>query len=423
MTREEPTKIDPPKTSGIRKRRTKSTKAEPQPKQKATVKDLATAAIPEGLESTGVSKVDARILERIKKCFARGKHVNTPQAEAEVALRMGSRLMQEYNTTQAELLEKTDEEEKSKLGGQSIVAVTAADETKKRVVKDGFCSSLQSAMTEYFDCKSYSTRLRRNRSVEFTFYGIASNTVTAAMAFEMCYNCIVKWALKVKGVSQRHSYCMGIASGLHMSAWKEKQEELKKAKEEEAKKLSERLEEEEARRKGELERLQSQTMASYESEDEDDNENDTSPDCKDVGDGAEDADDKPGDDNSEDSDDSASETGEHADFDESEETTLNPFADLDEELGKARKPRVWESEMQLTTFRASAKKIADDYLVSNAIKLGKSRKGTAAKDYAAYKVGKEDSKKIDVRRRRIEDGSAGLEDSDMKGCESGVLKA
>lgn len=109
------TKADPPKSSGLRKRSTKTAKAVPKPKQKATVKELAGVAIPEGLEPGIESKVDQHILERIKKCFARGKHANTPQAEAEVALHMGSLLMVQYNITQAELHEKADDDEKFKL--------------------------------------------------------------------------------------------------------------------------------------------------------------------------------------------------------------------------------------------------------------------------------------------------------------------
>ena len=60
------TKADPPKSSGLRKRSTKTAKAVPKPKQKATVKELAGVAIPEGLEPGIESKVDQHILERIK---------------------------------------------------------------------------------------------------------------------------------------------------------------------------------------------------------------------------------------------------------------------------------------------------------------------------------------------------------------------
>lgn len=53
-------------------------------------------------------------------------------------------------------------------------------------------------------------------------------------------------------------------------------------------------------------------------------------------------------------------------------------------------------------FRETAQEIAKDYLRQKNIKLRKGRKKTAAKDYAAYKQGKKDSKKVDVRRNRLE---------------------
>lgn len=61
--------------------------------------------------------------------------------------------------------------------------------------------------------------------------------------------------------------------------------------------------------------------------------------------------------------------------------------------------------MQLTLFRAKAEGIADEYLKSNNVKLHRGRKSTAAKDYAAYKQGKKDSRNVDVRRKRLEAAS------------------
>ena len=146
-------------------------------------------------------------------------------------------------------------------------------------------------------------------------------------------------------------------------------------------------------------------MASYNSEDED------MPDAKPKHQTTQDCSDDGSSDDSDDANDSASEVGQRADCDESEETPLNSLADLDEELKKGCKPRIRESEMQLATFRASAQKIADDFLVSQDVKLGRLRKATAAKDRTAYLEGREDSKNIDVRRRRIEEGSSGGQDS------------
>lgn len=61
--------------------------------------------------------------------------------------------------------------------------------------------------------------------------------------------------------------------------------------------------------------------------------------------------------------------------------------------------------MQLTLFRAKAGEIADEYLQKKKIKLTKGRKSSVAKDHAAYKQGKKDSHKVDVRRKRLEAAS------------------
>ena len=58
--------------------------------------------------------------------------------------------------------------------------------------------------------------------------------------------------------------------------------------------------------------------------------------------------------------------------------------------------------MQLITFRDTAIKIADDFLKERDMKLKKGRrKSFVIRDREAYQKGVEDSKAIDVRRKRI----------------------
>lgn len=66
----------------------------------------------------------------------------------------------------------------------------------------------------------------------------------------------------------------------------------------------------------------------------------------------------------------------------------------------------WKSAGQLVTFRETSVAIADDYLKQQNIKLvsGSKRPDLGARgpqEWAIYKQGKEDAKKIDVKRRRI----------------------
>jgi hypothetical protein len=63
----------------------------------------------------------------------------------------------------------------------------------------------------------------------------------------------------------------------------------------------------------------------------------------------------------------------------------------------------WSSHMQLVTFRATADKIAEDYLKCKGVKLySRSARSRKIQDLNAYKQGVQDSKKIDIHRKRIE---------------------
>jgi hypothetical protein len=58
--------------------------------------------------------------------------------------------------------------------------------------------------------------------------------------------------------------------------------------------------------------------------------------------------------------------------------------------------------MQLVTFRATATKIADEYLEDRGVTLhNRSARSTVIRDRNAYSQGVKDSKKIDVYRKRI----------------------
>lgn len=228
--------------------------------QKARVKMLATAVVHTDSATSEKSGVDEKILERIKKCFDRGNHTNTPEAEAKAALRMGAKLMSQYNVTQAELIERTDDKEKALLAGESVVEIIATTGRSGKVRNYGFTDDLTHAMRVFFDCKCYS--MAGACSIEWTFYGVASNTAAAAMAFEMAHNLIQGWALKKKGVAIKHSYTLGVSAGFLRTARKEKKKELRIAQEAEAETTAKRSEEEQAQRRRKIERLTSQVRSS-----------------------------------------------------------------------------------------------------------------------------------------------------------------
>lgn len=63
----------------------------------------------------------------------------------------------------------------------------------------------------------------------------------------------------------------------------------------------------------------------------------------------------------------------------------------------------WSSEMQLVQFRQTAEQVANEYLKAANIKLySNTAKKTTVKDPEAYRQGKKDSKKLDVRQKLVE---------------------
>lgn len=252
-----------------------------RPKQKATVKSLASDPIPSRKTRMKPQRKET-ILERIRKCLDRGRHPTTFEEEAKTAVAMAAKMMKQHNLTEAEVFaESGTVHDETPVGGESVVSVTHRE--GKRVQNFAFTSPLMHAMNTFFDCKAYHSTMAT--SFEYTFYGISRNTAAAAMAFEMCYNLIQQWALTKNGISTKHSYCYGVGYGL-----------LERAKQEQEK---------------------------------------------------------------------------------------------------------WAADKDSQLIVVDGKAFADAYLRFLNIKLREETKKTAPKDMTAYKEGKEDSKKIDIRRRRL----------------------
>lgn len=381
--------------------------------------------------SSSTAGIDDTILQRIKKCLQRANHKNTPEPEAKAAFYLASRLMGQYNVSQAEVLAHEPPSTQQQYAGQSVVSINRADGSMNTVNNQGFVDDLTFAMDGFFDCKSYSTR--KYASVEWTFYGIAENTVAAAMAFEMAYNVISEWARPYKGKASKSSYCIGVAQELHRMAKVEERNQEKQAAEAEGASLHMQVEQEEAQRRAELDRLAFFPSSLNET-------------VRNSTDGLS----RTGNDDDEDT------SGDEAtpDFVEEGGIHLDPQADFDAEIMRLVKPEpedtlssvvrvssppspttpannakalpnqdaaskspstikqeedgqpdcktLWASSMQLTTFRANASRIADDFLKDQGVKLSKSTSQySRISDYSAYLQGTRDSKKIDVRGKRI----------------------
>ncbi|EFE43426.1 hypothetical protein TRV_01811 [Trichophyton verrucosum HKI 0517] len=370
------------------------------PRQKASVKSLAEER---PSLAAGGNSIDDRILDRIKKCLERANHENTTESEAKAALFLSQKLMAQHNVTNADLLSK-ESDEQVQFAGSSIVAITSTKEGSTSIQNEGFVIKAAHAMQMFFDCQFYSSR--KFNSIEWTFYGIAENTVAAAIAFEMVYNLISQWALAYKGVSARFNYACGVASEMARKAGLET--------------LNERIREEELRRQEELARLNPVQSESGPISDDQLSSQSRAPSPTDLGNpgtipktnnGGRDGD------TSSDEEEAGCGFTVEPDFKEEDGDLLDPTADLDEEIGRLLKreaspfinldgiqseeekqshsstgedtamPRdiavasvpaasLWKSEMQLIRFRQTSKKVGDDYLKQQNIRLHRAAGGT-----------------------------------------------
>lgn len=109
-------------------------------------------------QGTTTSTFEREVIARIKKCLDRANHPTTPESEAKAALRMSSRLMEQYNVTHSDLLAaEVSSNGPSTLCGQSTVNVTN-QKSDGRVIIESWVQDISSAITTFFDCKVYTER-------------------------------------------------------------------------------------------------------------------------------------------------------------------------------------------------------------------------------------------------------------------------
>ena len=139
--------------------------------------------------SNRLSHVSQDVIQRVQKCYARATHQNANEAESRAAMKMVLKIMEQHNIAEADLMQDEDKETRGKRGGMSTVIIgsaTSQSGTLARAIMQGWVSWLADAMEKFFDCKAFSTQTPWK--IEWTFYGIAIHTVSAAIAFEAIHN-------------------------------------------------------------------------------------------------------------------------------------------------------------------------------------------------------------------------------------------
>ncbi|KAI4092835.1 MAG: hypothetical protein LQ344_003200 [Seirophora lacunosa] len=432
-----------------------SKRRRPLKKAKASIDKLSkdSASIPKPT-TAGQEAID-----RVQKCFDRARHQNANEQEAKAATLLAMRTMEKYQISQADLMINEVNNQRAQRGGLSTVDIRP-HQGGGRAFTPGWVDWLVGAIQNFFDCRCFSKRRTKGSDdrIEWTFYGIAEHTVSAAIAFEAIHNQIQDWAEPYVGIQHRNSYCLGVAHGLLELSRDEKKASMAKAREAEKKALAAKIRDEEAK---EQERQAMLFRVSIESESENENE-------MDLDDNAEtSANDTDGS--------SEAETGAHEkadcedtsmddasdnevlpDFTEDENaTTVDAGANFETQLLKISAPSQprdqgslnllpqqqcsnglsientssgmsnkqlsrrandegegaeeetvqWKSRHQLTTYRKMSEQIAADVIKERKIKIRKKKKRLrVVRVMDAFKQGEADSKDINIRAARIEKG-------------------
>ncbi|KAJ7703143.1 hypothetical protein B0H17DRAFT_1041917 [Mycena rosella] len=443
-----------------KKARRSKPKAVKGPTTKAEVTILATDKSPNKSDTQKrLDQVDDAVIGRIRKALELAGHEQTGEAEARAALRMATKLLDRHNVTQADIMSQETESEQLKRAGQSVVSIKNVNPTTS-VSVEGWTQPLAAAMTTFFDCQSYNTKFNGHLpKVDWTFYGLAEQTVAAAHAFEMTYNLISTWSLKPsigKGVHAKNCYRTGVAHGLYDMATREKKEDKERAIKKEQALLKARQDQEAAEDKSRTERLkgpeaagpweevkikaeeptadikpeQDRRVKIEEVDDDDDFGGQRAfdqvdwmsalgvDDAKNVP-AFQDFDDVAPDFNDSDNDEDLLDLDAEKPAVKRRESvaplrgsmappaSVIPLADQ-KVKDEPEEDSPWSSVGQLVAFRESSIAIADDYLKTQGVKLVKGRKskGLEFKDSDArriYKLGQSDASKINVRQKQLKD--------------------
>lgn len=367
--------------------------------------------------------------------------------------------------------------EQMQRAGHSIVTVRHRD--GKEVSLESWSLTVGHAVCAAFNVKFFYTRYTTHDQIDFTFYGLRDNTVTAAMSFEAIFNLALTWASQrqdVRGRSGKNSYLVGMSDSLYRIAKSEKKEEERQAIEHEKRTIEQterKAKEQENIHRARLNQRQQTKAAKIEDEDEDaevifvsfirgrsnggeavtvkmekvkeeeehienqgleGGEEEDESDGRDglpLFDGDIDAEDDAdveemlGDADTErkrfdrafDSqrhEDVLKERSTNAIFKSEDEDDIKPDIIQQNEKPADVKPKAeqdeeaqvptWQSHAQLTIFKDTASKLAEEYLktLTTKVKTSKARARTSPYDNDAYRKGAEDAKKVDMKRRRLE---------------------
>ena len=373
-------------------------------------------------EETEAGAANEEVRNKIRKMLKLGLHPDTPDAEAQQALKNANRFLTRYNLQQVDILKEGEDEDKqgTLAGGMKVVKLRSKSAGRTTVNNAAWISSLGSLVSNCFDC-CYYTQHRRD-GMHYVFYGVVTNAECAGYAFAAAFNRITVMTANYCGddrkagygggywgspwgggssasetVTMRANYRDGLVEGLRKAVVEEKKERKRKAAEREQRRKAAA----EAKREAKLAKARAEAAALAELDDDAPLIGAAAgkPLAAAPGTGAEaGATDGAG-------------GGEDSGSDAYEESAES--GEDDDGMGikwraKAEKQQQCNQSQALVVLEHHCHKVAEKVLEDNKIKLrkGAALRGTSNFDPEAYRKGQEDAKLIDIKQRGIADKPA-----------------
>ncbi|XP_057874095.2 uncharacterized protein LOC131080023 [Cryptomeria japonica] len=193
--------------------------------------------VAEGTNAGGFAKEESVVVgvkERIRKMLELGLHPDTPDIEAQQALKNAQRLLTKHNLQQAEVMNGALKDSEALAGGMRMVELRSKGKIDRIGRIEQWVVELAHVIADNFDTQYFTRKYtRRDRPLQVIFYGIKQNADCSGFAFAATFNRITIMSANYnpsktaadkenKELSTqssytriaRHNYKLGIVTGL-----------------------------------------------------------------------------------------------------------------------------------------------------------------------------------------------------------------
>ncbi|GLJ44601.1 hypothetical protein SUGI_0937390 [Cryptomeria japonica] len=148
--------------------------------------------VAEGTNAGGFAKEESVVVgvkERIRKMLELGLHPDTPDIEAQQALKNAQRLLTKHNLQQAEVMNGALKDSEALAGGMRMVELRSKGKIDRIGRIEQWVVELAHVIADNFDTQYFTRKYtRRDRPLQVIFYGIKQNADCSSFAFAATFN-------------------------------------------------------------------------------------------------------------------------------------------------------------------------------------------------------------------------------------------